>query len=37
MILNLKNVKRALKITLTVLALAIVVIEKVEEWTGKQI
>jgi hypothetical protein len=37
MILSLKNVKRALEITVTVLALAIVVIEKVEKWTAKAV
>ena len=32
--LSLKNIKRVLEVTVTILALAIVVIEKVEKWTG---
>jgi hypothetical protein len=32
--LSLKKIRRALEITVTVLAFAIVVIEKVEKWTG---
>ncbi len=32
--LSLKNIKRVLEVTVTILAFAIVVIEKVEKWTG---
>ncbi len=33
---SLKRIRRTLEITVTVLAVAIVVLEKVEKWTGSE-